>query len=845
VALELVLRARHCVSLDRLDEAVALARDAVNERASAPEAFHILGVASHRRGNLDEAEAALRRALERDRGVPAFHNDLGNVLQDRGKLKEAMASYRRALRLDPAFAEAWNDLGTAHYAGGEFEAAAECYRHALRLRADHVVAQANLGAVYRKLGLFGEARRELQRELVLRLKAAVHAFFRTRKLDLGNAASLAALGARQLESGNARHAADIARRALELEPRHAAALRLLSAACLRQGRTGDALAAARGACEAAPSDGAARLQLARALRAAGQPDEAAAVYESAPQSAEALAEQAELRLGRGEAKAAEGLLRRALALRADDPLLHAALGEAYHRRKIFADAERAYRRALELNPQLVKAHLRLSDLLRDAGRFDEAQASARRAVELDEESPLGHFAAAMAQKSMGRMDAAIEGFERARALDPERPQTLQQLGLALRETDRMDEAVQHLRAAVRLRPRNAEFLSDLGVVLADTMRYDEAKECFRRALELAPDSANTLQRQALLFDHLGERARGEELLRKALALAPDDDHAHYNLGLHHLKHGEYAAGWEGYERRRRFDNFVGRFRRVPLPQWDGSSLEGRTLLVLPEQGLGDEIMFGSCVPQVIERARHVVLECDAKLEALFRRSLPGCTVVPRQRTLANDWVSRLEPRPELQVAAGSLAYHFRRNLADFPARAFLQADANDVSAWRSRLERLGAGRKIGLSWRGGVGYTGKTRRSLSLEQLVPVLRLPGMHFVSLQYTDVREELRQLEARHSLKVHHWQEAIDDYDQTAALACALDGVLTVCTAIVHLSGGLGRPALVMVPFGADWRYGAAGERMPWYPSVRLVRQQRVAEWGEVLREVSGRLSAGAWP
>jgi hypothetical protein len=103
----------------------------------------------------------------------------------------------------------------------------------------------------------------------------------------------------------------------------------------------------------------------------------------------------------------------------------------------------------------------------------------------------------------------------------------------------------------------------------------------------------------------------------------------------------------------------------------------------------------------------------------------------------------------------------------------------------------------------------------------------------------------LEARHALKVHHWQEAIDDYDQTAALACALDGVLTVCTAIVHLSGGLGRPALVMVPFGADWRYGAAGERMPWYPSVRLVRQQRVAEWGEVLREVSGRLSAGAWP
>ena len=105
-------------------------------------------------------------------------------------------------------------------------------------------------------------------------------------------------------------------------------------------------------------------------------------------------------------------------------------------------------------------------------------------------------------------------------------------------------------------------------------------------------------------------------------------------------------------------------------------------------------------------------------------------------------------------------------------------------------------------------------------------------------------MRTLEQRHSVRLHHWQEAIDDYDQTAALVGALDGVLTVCTAIVHLSGALGRPALVMVPFGADWRYGAAGERMLWYPSVRLLRQGTVGEWGDVLQEVSRRLQAGAW-
>ena len=188
----------------------------------------------------------------------------------------------------------------------------------------------------------------------------------------------------------------------------------------------------------------------------------------------------------------------------------------------------------------------------------------------------------------------------------------------------------------------------------------------------------------------------------------------------------------------------------------------------------------------------------------------------------------------LQIAAGSLACRFRRSAAEFPQhQGFLKADPASVAAWRTRLAALGPGRKIGLSWQGGVGFTGRKRRSLTLEQLLPILRLPGIQFVNLQYTEVREEMRALESRHGVKVHHWQEAIDDYDQTAALVAALDSVLTVCTAIVHLTGALGRPALVMVPFGPDWRYGASGERMIWYPSVRLLRQRRIGDWSEVLR------------
>ena len=179
-------------------------------------------------------------------------------------------------------------------------------------------------------------------------------------------------------------------------------------------------------------------------------------------------------------------------------------------------------------------------------------------------------------------------------------------------------------------------------------------------------------------------------------------------------------------------------------------------------------------------------------------------------------------------------------MEDFPRHSgYLAPDEQKKAAWKRRLDALGPGAKLGLSWQGGVGHTGKARRSLTLEQLLPLLRLAGVHFVSLQYTEVGDEIRNLAARHGITVHHWQEAIDDYDETAALVCALDRVVTVCTALVHLTGALGRPAIVMVPFGSDWRYGAQGERMLWYPSVRLIRQRAIGDWSPVIESVSGLL------
>jgi len=262
----------------------------------------------------------------------------------------------------------------------------------------------------------------------------------------------------------------------------------------------------------------------------------------------------------------------------------------------------------------------------------------------------------------------------------------------------------------------------------------------------------------------------------------------------------------------------------------------RALFVYAEQGLGDEIMFSSCLPDVVRRVPHVAIECDPRLGALFARSFPGVAVFPRVRTQINTWVRSIDPQPDFQIPLASLPAHYRQRPDAFPNhQGYLTPDPAKLERWRSWLKALGPGLKIGLSWRGGLVKTGRTRRSLDLNELESILKIEGVRFVSLQYGAVNEELARLERLRGIRIPHIQEAIDDYDESAALICALDLVVSVCTSVVHLAGALGRQVIVMAPYSPEWRYGFSGDSMPWYPSVKILRQRQAGEWAPVLNDV----------
>ena len=434
-------------------------------------------------------------------------------------------------------------------------------------------------------------------------------------------------------------------------------------------------------------------------------------------------------------------------------------------------------------------------------------------------------------------------FQTSGARQPSRADaaTLRERFEALLQADDCEAALALAERAAARDPASYEAQLLLGRAHQKLHAPEPALACFEAARRMRDDDAELYDFRGALYQELGRLPEAFADYERALALRPDFPLAAFHLAMARLLSGDFARGWEGYELRRLIaDPIPG---TAGLARWEGEPLAGRTLFLAREQGVGDEFMYASMLPQLIAQAGHCLIECDPRVEALLQRSFPSATLFASPP--GGGLPPAIVPRPDLVTEAGSVARFLRRGAGDFPRHeGYLRADPAQVARWRERLTGLGPGLKVALSWTGGVRKTRRTLRSIPLDALLPVLRVPGVRFVSLQYTpEARAELDVLEARHGIRVEHWPEVIKDLDQTAALLCALDLTVSVCTSLVHLCGALGRPVWVMTPLGPEWRYGVAGDSMPWYPSVRLFRQAEYRRWEPVVAAVAAALQARA--
>lgn len=443
---------------------------------------------------------------------------------------------------------------------------------------------------------------------------------------------------------------------------------------------------------------------------------------------------------------------------------------------------------------------------------------------------------------LGQYNQARYNYEQALKGDPDNTDALLGLSQVLRDQGLVEDALGHVEHAAAIDDGIA-VLMQLAAAQANACRYEACLATCDRIEARDPQlAAFLLTSRAVSQAYLGRFDAAMTCIERVREIDPANIGLRCFAGILDLLHERYEPGWEGY--RYRFLMESNDQRLLPFPRWQGEDLAGRTVLVLAEQGLGDQVMFASCLADLLaRRPGKVLLEAHARVAKTLARSFPQVQVIPSGQNKQLDWYEA-GLAPDCYVHIADLPYFFRRKKEDFPAhRGYLIADPQRIEYWRRSLRAMSNRPLVGLSWRGGLQKTRQWIRSLELAQLEPLIIETGVQFVNLQYGDVTAEIERLRTQTGCDLLHYPEAIADLDEFAALISALDLVITVCNTTVHYAGALGKPCWVLAPRIPEWRYGLQGETMRWYPSVRMYRQRAQDDWAQVLAEVQSALRAWA--
>ena len=507
---------------------------------------------------------------------------------------------------------------------------------------------------------------------------------------------------------------------------------------------------------------------------------------------------------------------------------HCNLGAVMEQLGEYQSAARSYGEALRLAPGRAELHYNLGTALRGLGQLDEAEKHFRRTIELKPDFALAYNNLGNVLNDTGRREEALACYKRAIELKPDFSDAIYNLGMALREADRIDEAQACFERALALAPHLAAAHNDLGNIHLRHYRLQAAIDCYRRAIKLSPryDMAYDNLGNALLAQHRPDEAIAA--YREAVRFNPENADAHFNLSMALLLTGNFREGWEKFEWRWR----TGRLRPRPLaqPPWDGSALHGRTILLHAEAGLGDTLQFIRYAPLVAGHGGRVIVECQPPLKRLLTRMNENIPVFARG-----------EPLPTFDVHCPllSLPWLLGTTLETIPANIpYLAADPDDVNTWQARLgpdDRL----KVGLVWSGDPRkYDPECRRvdqrrSFPLAIYAPLAPIAGVQFYSLQKGEAAQQARHPPDGMVLVDH--TEALHDFADTAALIANLDLVISVDTSVAHLAGALGKPVWLLSRYNGCWRWLTDRSDTPWYPTMRVFRQQTPDGWDDTMSEV----------
>jgi len=491
----------------------------------------------------------------------------------------------------------------------------------------------------------------------------------------------------------------------------------------------------------------------------------------------------------------------------------------------------SYDRAVALQPDHAIACCNRANVLAELGRSSAALAGYEQALALKADYPEAHFGRGNVQKTMGRLDEALLSYERALALRPAYPHAQVHRGNVLKELGRRDAALAAYQGAIALDPRCYEAHFNLGNMLAEACDFEAALVAFDRTLAIRPDHAAAHCNRGSVLKLLGRLGEAIVSFDRAIAHERDFAEAHFNRGTTLLLAGRMAAAWRDYEWRHRLGDRAALQDEIDaaLPAWSGRErLTGKTLIVSAEQGLGDTIQFARYLSLVAERGARIFLRAPLALHPLFE-PLPHLVgvLLPGQSGPAADYRCRLLSLPRA----------FATSLETIPAAVpYLEAPAERLAQWHSRLGEKRTKPRVGLVWSGNPLQVNDRNRSLRLAQWLPLLP-DGIDYVSVQ-KELRDHDRDaLESRAAILPIGAE--LRDFADTAAVCRCLDLLISVDTSVAHLGGALGVPLWVLLSQPPDWRWLLDRDDSPWYPTARLFRQPTAGDWSGVLERVRAEL------
>ena len=531
---------------------------------------------------------------------------------------------------------------------------------------------------------------------------------------------------------------------------------------------------------------------------------------------------------------------------------------------LFDEALISYDQAIALSPKLAMAYKNRANTLKDLNRFDEALISCDQAITFNPDSAdnyyyrgnilfeLKKFDKALASfdqailfskegyaeascnrgivlKELKRPAEALASYDQAIAINPNFASAFFNRGNILQALKKTAEALASYDQAIAINPNFASAFYNRGGVMMKLKRFDEALTNFDQAITISPDYVDALSNRGIVLRELGQIDDAIDSFNQAISINPDHIESHWSSAHCNLMKGNFSVGWQLYEWRWLDRSFESKLLKTKKPAWDYQKTD-RRLLIWEEQGVGDQVFFGSLLLELLEITPNLLVKIDNRLTPIFKRSFPKIKFYPHDEDVP-------ESDYDIHLPIGALGKYFRNSNSDFlkTKNNFLISD--EVQTQKIRQDLFTTKKLLcGVSWRSNNSETGAAR-TIPLEKLATIFDPEKISLINLQYDNIKQDINALKSSTNIDFVQYQP-VDNFlnlDGFASLIDACDFIVTVDNSTIHISSALGKKSFLLLPYVADWRWLLDLQQSPWYPSLKIYRQKEINDWDSALENL----------